>query len=738
MSDLIAITSTLVMAVAGTLLLLFPGLLAADCFLPTLDLQRDDPHGDDGLERVALMLAWGFGLVPSFAFVVFLTTGLYMSWPMLAGVAALNSIAIVAWQRRRGDHQAMARSLALLANTARQHRGLLLASLAVGVLYALRHDESLPALSCLHHAALKAVGPGLRGGDLLRDAVYDVRLGNVGVVAGFDALMSGLAYQWLFGLCGSLLAFGGFLLGARTGGSRGWGWLGLVALALNPWSLSFPRIDENLLTMAFSAVTLPLILRRHTSWLVVGALVGLLVTMRHVLVLALPAVLWLAASSPRRQRALLRLTAGFLLMTALEMLHHKLALGSVLRFESNGQFPAYPYQLLGIDLNWHGMLNWPLHDHIVRTPYNPLPTFAMWPLALADHFGLVALALMVFGLGRMLLARRSQAVFWLLWFAPTWLALSLQEAWDYQNKMGIAVIVLAAPVAWLVAGTRGLFRQPRIGVPATVGLLIVALLSLPALRTWEVPADTRYLDLYHLERGESAEAVAAARAEVTDVAAWPDIGRMTSFGRFMGWPQLTALGAGLRAPIRTIDRNSNGLVWGWHRHEIPQPGVPVTIEIDLSRPPFGRDDFVRLSDQPAEIDLDTDPSVHLVSPVTATWESQPLSIALARPGGATAIQTFFGVQVGPGRDRAFSPCTFREHPCSCEFFGDVSGLPPTTTCAGHTAVGATSPVLRVRTRAGVLTLVVTTNVYGNRGWLWRGRISSDGVELMPAVRLWHN
>ena len=446
MSDLFAISTTIATAIAGTLLLLIPGLLTADCLLPALDLERDDPHGDDGLERVAMMMAWGFGLVPTLAFFLFLATGLYMSWPVLVAVATVNVAVIVLYQRARGNHEAVGRSLALLANTVRTHRALMLATVAVGLLYMLRHDESLPALSCLHPAALKAIGPGLRGGDLLRDAVYDVRLGNVGIVAGFDALMSGFAYRWLFGLCGSMLAIGGFLLGARTGGSRGWGWLGLVALALNPWCLGFPRIDENLMTVAFGAVTLPLILRRYTCWLAVGALFGLLVTMRHVLVLALPAVLWLVACSPRRRRALLWLAVGFFAVTAFEMLHHHLALGSVLRFESNGQFPAYPYQLLGIDLSWHGMLNWPLHDQIVRTPYNPLPTFALWPLALADHFGLVACALMVFGLGWSLRQRRNEAVFWLLWFAPTWLALSLQEAWDYQNKMGIAVIVLANKV----------------------------------------------------------------------------------------------------------------------------------------------------------------------------------------------------------------------------------------------------------------------------------------------------
>ena len=737
MSDLAAMAWTLLRALGGTALLLLPGLLTAHALLPRTPLHGGARERDAGLHHLALAAAWAFGGVPSLCFFAFLLTGAWMSWATLTTTAVLNAIAAGAFLWRRDGKTAGVALLRDVRVTASEHRHILLAVVAVFALYLLRHDDSLPALSCLHPAALKAVGAGLRGGDLLHDSVYDVRLGNVGIVAAWDAMAAGFGYRWLLGLCGALLALGGYLLGRRAGGGRAWGWLGLVLLALNPWTLSFPRIDENLLTLALSAVSLPLLLRRPTSWLAAGALVGVLVTMRHVLILSLPAALLAATWSSHRWRALATFIVAFAAMTLLENLHHLLALGSLLRFESHGQFPPYAYEFFGRPFHWQGMLNWPLHDQVVRTPFNGLPTFALWPLSLAAHFGLLAVCIAAVGAFVGLRRRSRQTLFWLLWAAPPWLALSLQEAWDYQNKMGVLVIVLCAPVAWMVAGARPLLRRQPAPLVIAIVVLAGSVLALPQLRQWQPPADTRYLQQYRIGDEESA-AARQAQATATDVHLWPEPGRVVAFGRFLDGAGLSALVNSLRDPVRPTKRPAPAPPWGWHRHELTTAGAPLTIEVDLSRPPWGRQDLVRVVPSAGDLNLTTASTVHLVQAMATPWTRQPLAIAMARNGGATAIQTFFGHQSGPGPDRAFAPCAFKEHPCSCEFFADVSGLSPEQACGGAQPATTNGPVLRLRTHAGALTLVVTANVYGNRGWLWRGTIAESGVLLQEPVQLWHN
>lgn len=734
MSDVSAMAWTLACALAGTALLWIPGVLSAHVLLPA---GRSADGDDDGLHEVALAAAWGVAVVPSLCFFFFLLSGVWMSWTTLALTSALNVTTVIALLWRRGGWSAVQAPWSALRHTLRAEWTLIATLLAIALLYLLRHDDSLPALSCLHPAALKATGPGLRGGDLLRDAVYDVRLGNVGLVAAWDAMIGGFGYRWLLGICGGALSLGGFLLGRRIGASRPWGWFGLALLALNPWTLGFPRIDENLLTAAVAALTLPLLLRRGTNWLAAGALMGLLVTMRHVLILAVPAPLLLIWLGHQRRLGLVKFGAGFVAMTTMENLHHLLALGSPLRFESHGQFPAYAYQWLGLNFHWQGMLNWPLHDHVVRTPFNALPTFALWPLTLAAHFGLVLVALAAVGLAAGLMRRRRETFFWLLWAGPTWLALSLQEAWDYQNKMGVMVIILAAPVAFMLRGAVHLGQRKLPLGGAVMALSLAGLGLLPALRQWQPPADARYLQQYGLG-GEEPAAVQVARDVATDVHLWPDLGRMTQFGRFFDRATPAALASGLRRPEGTSDRTSTGLVWGWHRDEVGDAGEAITIALDLSAPPWAGEDWIRLDPGQADVDLAVDPGVHLVQDLKSRWTRAPMTVALARPGGATAIQTFFGDQAGPGPGRQFTPCAWREHPCSCEFFADVSGLPVDSTCARSRALKATGSTLRIRTRAGVLSVVVTANVYGNRGWLWRGRISNDGVQLLAPVLLWHN
>ena len=486
----------------ATLALAVSGWLVALALLPRL------PHAtatEADLRTVLLALGWGFGLTPTWAFFVHALSGPPVTPAWLLALAALQGWLAVEVLLRSGR---VARfgpellDLPRLRAVFRNHGALLAGALAVGLLYFLKHESSVSPSSCIGEAAICAVGHGSPGQDVLRDNIGDARLGNSGVLSGFLALYGDAGFRVLYALVGVLLALGGALLGQRTGGAkqrtgdslqragtaRVWAWAGLLFLPLNPYVASIPLLDENLLTLAWSVVLLPLLFgpprgQSHgdgapiqaVPWTAVGALFGLVVAMRHPMLVCLPALLLLAWTDAVPVRLRLqrvgRLLLGVTLLTAVENLHHLLALGSLLRFEHNTQYPPLPYSLFGVPFVWEGMVNWPLHDTLIRTPHNPFPTFALWPLWLADHLGLLLTATLPLGVWALWQRAPREAAFWLLWWLPVHAGLSLQEAWDYPNKMGILVIVFAPFLVWSLHGLRLVVSHPRQAVPA---LLVLA------------------------------------------------------------------------------------------------------------------------------------------------------------------------------------------------------------------------------------------------------------------------
>jgi len=169
-------------------------------------------------------LGWGCGVVPSLSLALCLATGLRIGWPSLIAVAAVSSIGaglIVARRRHRGV------DLSHLIECLRAAGPVLAAAALIGLVWFLTCDQrSHVTESCMFRTAYAAAGytapmselpPDI---DLLRENVQDARLGNVGVLAGFLVLFQGLGFRVLFGLCGCLLALGGYVIGAWTGGAR--------------------------------------------------------------------------------------------------------------------------------------------------------------------------------------------------------------------------------------------------------------------------------------------------------------------------------------------------------------------------------------------------------------------------------------------------------------------------------------------------------------------------------------
>lgn len=748
-----AVLVTAALAALLTLLVLAgPGLIAARLAWPQQSAEPRDPRA------LLLAAAWGAGVVPTLAFFVHLAGGSFVGVPSMLGVAALHYgvAGLVSWRRRE---RGMDGSLSWWWEPM---RGIRLATwlLAGGAwtLWLLRYDAAPlpPESSCIYGAALVATGHREEGVSLLFENIEDARLGNSGVIAGFVALYGELGFRFLFAACGALLCLGGQALGRIAKRDSAWaGALGGALLALNPWVLSLPQADENVLALAFMAPALALLLGRRPPWLMVGALLGLVLAMRHVLVLAVPAALLWAwwsrsktAGSPNARLPLPRLVAGLTLGTAFEHLHHHLALGSVLRFESNAQFPALPYSFLGMPFRWEGMVNWPLHDVLVHTPWNPFPMLLAWPLHALKAWGTLLCGLLVVGVVAGALRDRRSAIFWAAWTLPSAALLLLQESWDFPNKMGVALVLFAVLPWCAVHGVRT-FWGHRVAMVALalISLVTPFLISLPA----DTTADARYYERFPTAPHESLSVVQAHAADAQSIGVLPSWSALVRHGPLFDWDHVAHLFGTLRDDsVRTAMHP-----WSWGQSETPEQGGAVTIAIRVGGP-GGTEPTFAITQEPPHLDL-VSAGAGALSGLQVSWDVRSPLVYGLRGERVTALTLMMPYPLEPATPCG---CAYTEEgfagPCEdrCSVLFDVAGVAP----RGHGMSGiAPFPApgsmgappwpdpasmeggeLRVRLPAGAVSFGIVELPFANRLRLWRLKVDADVVHLLDGPRWpWH-
>ena len=722
----------LLLGLALTLALLIPGAAVALCWAPSPG--GEDHEGESPLAHALLACGWSFGLVPYLAFCYVLVSGQGLTAPVTLGAAAAVTVAALCWWWLR-------RGRAVPVQLRRGWRGaapVLGASAAVALIYLLKYDRSVFAeQSCLFQLVMDTLGLGDSSpAGLLASRQDDQRLGNTAVISSFVALYGRLGFRVLYGMVGFFMALGGYVLGRRVLGHRGWGWFVLLALPLNPYVAKIPLLDENLLTLGYSALFLPLIWSRRVPWIHVGALLGLAVMMRHIGVLWLPAVAWaLWRHEGHRLRALLGAFVAFNLVTVVGHVHHAVAYGSVLTFESYGQMPATVHRLIG---PYHGLLQWPFAEQVVRTPWNPLPTFLMWPVYVAGHLGLALWAALLLGAVAMLRTDRRAGLFWLLWLGPAWLALSLQENWDVPNKMGVIYVLFPPLVLWAGAGLQAALRCPRRWGAALLAVALASGLGMWALRGLEVPVDARYYQVWPNERPEDPAFLRAERRRVTPLTPWPDYSRVGEAAPLWHPAKLAGLLTDLEDP--RVERTT--VPYGWFSGDaVDLSGQPVTLELDLSARLLGRDPgWIRRAGAAATVDLDLSKQgpPKAIPGVRLPWSRRRATLLLS--GGRAAVTSV--MIIFEPWDPVSAEGLGSQHDLYLRSLGlllgwraaDIKRIQTVTHSDIHSGVR-----LRLRVLPGPLSIVEALNNTGHRYLLWKTRVAPAGeVKLDGPYHVFHN
>ncbi len=323
------------------------------------------------------------------------------------------------------------------------------------------------------------------------------------VLTPFLAVFQYLGFRACFAFHHLAIGAGTYILTRRLLGSRGLGLVAALFLCLNPYTMTMVDVDDNVFALATGSVALAFLLRRPVHWFWFMLPYGLFLGIRHEGVLTLPGVIWWLRHQPvrgaaRRQRRL-HLALGALAFTFPFLLYHAfLIFVHGTPYEAFVAQPAVTHRFLGLELELHGLLNWPFHEQLARSPFSAHPPLVAFPLALLVGLGVLAWAMVPGGLAWL---RRHRPGFFglgLFWFLPFCSLLLIQSNWTEMDKMGIPNTVLTPVVVWVMAGVLALSAKPpdkawrRALVPAVAALLLS--LGLVAAGRVSFPVDARGFD----------------------------------------------------------------------------------------------------------------------------------------------------------------------------------------------------------------------------------------------------
>jgi len=566
--------------------------------------------------------------------------------------------------------------------------------LGVGVLllYWVHYDRTLFQFNCVNRASALILGGDPTGGalhpDYLLAANRNVRLGNVSLVSPFFIAFGFVGPRLLYGIIGASL----FLWGSRLGSTvlkRAWAGhlLGLL-LALNPYVLAIPILDENLFACLATTIVLTGIAEDRVRGLWLGIVLGLLIGFRHLAVLLLPAVFWALRRRAIDKTVWRAVALPLALILGLWALHHQHTFGTVFAFESFEEYHAdHAHSLLGMDFGFRGLLNWPFQDTLTRTPYNPYPTAILFPLWLLNRWGIVFLAFAPLGIWSLRQSALPGRVLAAL-VVPTWALLSVLGNWMQPNKMGILLVVMPAIALLVTAGLAHLVQhrlRPHgwIALGCTGALLALAQVGLARV---DAPVDARVLTLEDPVRAERAEYLAWERDGLVRHNLWPDMSRVAEYsawdpGRKWSdlWFDLTTA-QGIHPAARPVPNGQNE--------------QQTTVTLDWSAPLIGRSDWAK-------------PTTQYVD-----WAPGPDRVFALPPVSWSKLHAFVAITTRPEQRTVH---VFLE-------FDSLSLYPDWRTGPETRPIPLTQPTTTLRIPKGYL--VVVTEVVADQysryyRWVWR-------------------
>jgi len=384
--------------------------------------------------------------------------------------------------------------------------------------------------TCLHFSLSRAIGIPI-GDQGLQQAFHisrsllfldwHEREGVYATIAPFARLWGFFGLRLFFAVTNSLNGVFGYLIAKRslTGGALPRILVAVLFMAF-PFGIDLFWSDINTVSFFAASAVLYLASGRKLNLRAIAVFFCLLLAARHIALLCIGGPLFLLIRGRSRKRVAWRKVVRPFLVTLFVaglpiLIHHTVAFRFPFALEGIFDYGLNQHSIFGIiPLKLPSMLNFPFH-HIVRTPFNALPLFLLYPIWGVSRLGLILASLFVIGtigfLRKNKWGWRRNPVLWGV--LPYVLFLGINENFLQVEKMGFIAPVV--PLFFLAVGhgvvVLGRLRRPivRLAVLGTAMALLYLATQL-GLRV-EVPGDERFYKMCSFLLRERPEYLTAER-----------------------------------------------------------------------------------------------------------------------------------------------------------------------------------------------------------------------------------
>ncbi len=357
----------------------------------------------------------------------------------------------------------------------------------------------------------------------------DQRIGPAIAAAPMFTSLGIFGFRILFALTVALIVPLAFMLCLRVSAMVGIGHQTRVVvasasaaavLANNPFSWAVDRLNANLFSMPLMLLVLWLLLDWRRTWPLLGLVFGALAGIRNEAICFVPAICLAMLADVRIDAPRSSLSGGptvtgsvmsfggrFNRLVAVGALTVVVmgpvffwkwwALGHPLMHPSQyahfqGFRPEFAHDLFGLHFTFNGLFNWPLHDHLVRTPHFGYPTWLLFPLVTARAWGTLGIAVMGWGLWRLFRLRPALAMVLVGWSLPVYVLFGPQENWE-EVKMTFMLLAWPPIAAFFAVGFADMMGRPSgLRLAPLAAMTLLAFFAVKGLATVEAPADERW------------------------------------------------------------------------------------------------------------------------------------------------------------------------------------------------------------------------------------------------------
>lgn len=384
--------------------------------------------------------------------------------------------------------------------------------------------------TCLHFSLSRAIGLPIGDPVLQQDFFisrsllfldWHEREGVYATLAPFARLWGFFGLRLFFAVTNSLNGVFGYLIAKRclTGGALPRILVAVLFMAF-PFGIDLFWNDINTVSFFAASAVLYLASGRKLNLRAIAVFFCLLLAVRHIALLSIGGPLSLLIDRRSRKRVAWRKVVRPFLVTLFVaglplLIHHTVAFRFPFAFESLYDTGWHQHSIFGsIPISLPGMLNFPFH-HIVRTPFNALPLFMLYPVWAVSRLGLILASLFVIGMIGYLRKNkwgwRKNPILWAI--LPYVLFLGINENFLQIEKMGFIAPVV--PLFFLAVGhgvvVLGRLRRPIVRLAVWGATMAQIYLAAQLFLRVEVPPDERFYQQYYFLLRERPEYLNAER-----------------------------------------------------------------------------------------------------------------------------------------------------------------------------------------------------------------------------------